>query len=170
MDRSRAWLALAWLAAAAVPLHAAVPGCNGAQSAQFDFWIGDWDAYDADDPKTPSARVTVTPILEHCSLHEVYEGPQGLKGESLSSYDAGRRRWHQTWVTNHGDVLLMDGASGHGAVSLTGEDALPGGRQRRVRVEWRPMDGGVRETAQRSTDGGRHWTPWFDILFRPHRP
>jgi hypothetical protein len=26
-----------------------------------------------------------------------------------------------------------------------------------------------RETADRSTDGGKTWTPWFDIVFRPHR-
>jgi ketosteroid isomerase-like protein len=30
------------------------------------------------------------------------------------------------------------------------------------------MSGGVRETAVTSTDGGKSWKPWFDLVFRPH--
>jgi hypothetical protein len=32
------------------------------------------------------------------------------------------------------------------------------------------MTGGVRETAVTSTDGGTTWQPWFDLVFRPHKP
>jgi hypothetical protein len=27
----------------------------------------------------------------------------------------------------------------------------------------------VRETADTSADGGKTWTPWFDLEFRPRR-
>jgi hypothetical protein len=31
---------------------------------------------------------------------------------------------------------------------------------------WAPEAGGVRETAERSSDGGKTWRPWFDLSFR----
>jgi hypothetical protein len=39
-----------------------------------------------------------------------------------------------------------------------------------VRGTWKPADGGVRETAIVSTDAGKTWQPWFDLIFRPHKP
>ena len=47
---------------------------------------------------------------------------------------------------------------------LTGVDHAKGGRL--VRGTWKPENGGVRETAVTSTDGGRTWKPWFDLVFR----
>jgi hypothetical protein len=38
-----------------------------------------------------------------------------------------------------------------------------------VRGEWKPENGNVRETAAISTDGGRTWKPWFDLVFRRHK-
>ena len=35
---------------------------------------------------------------------------------------------------------------------------------------WKPARRGVRETAVTSTDGGKTWNPWFDLLLRPHKP
>jgi len=38
-----------------------------------------------------------------------------------------------------------------------------------VRAAWYRRGGGVRETAERSLDGGKTWKPVFDILFKPHK-
>jgi hypothetical protein len=35
---------------------------------------------------------------------------------------------------------------------------------------WWSEGANVHEKAERSTDGGKTWTPVFDIVFRPHRP
>jgi ketosteroid isomerase-like protein len=35
-----------------------------------------------------------------------------------------------------------------------------------VRGTWKPVNGEVREVAQKSADGGKTWDPWFDIMFR----
>ena len=78
--------------------------CGSPEHGQFDFWIGDWDAFDIDSVGKlgPSkvARVQVERILDGCVLREQYEGSDGLKGESFTLYDAARRLWHQSWVTN----------------------------------------------------------------------
>jgi hypothetical protein len=50
---------------------------------------------------------------------------------------------------------------------LRGTDDNPAG-QRLVRGVWSPEKNGVREIAERSSDGGKSWTPWFDLSFRPH--
>jgi ketosteroid isomerase-like protein len=41
------------------------------------------------------------------------------------------------------------------------------GNERQVRGTWKPVSRGVRETAVTSTDGGKTWKPWFDLIFRP---
>jgi hypothetical protein len=151
--------------------HVAQPvnHCAAAEYHQFDFFAGDWDTFDAGKPDKVVARNTVTPMLGGCALREVYEEPSGHKGESFSTYEAGGHRWHQSWVTNDGQLLLLDGHLEGNRMILTGTENLANGTQRLVRGIWYPFSGAVRETADRSTDGGKTWMPWFDIMFRPHR-
>ena len=156
--------ALGGPAAAAPP---DVPHCAGPEYRQFDFWLGDWDAYDADALEKPAARVRVEAILEGCAVHEVYTGFNGAVGESFSIYDASRRVWHQTWVTNRGQLLVLEGESRDGRMTLRATETTAAGPVL-WRGVWIPQESGVRETAETSSDGGRTWKPRFDMLFRRH--
>jgi hypothetical protein len=144
-------------------------GCNAAEYRQFDFWLGDWDTYDVGLPDKIVARNHVDLILDRCVIHEVYDGANGSRGESFSMYDASRHAWHQSWVTNRGVLLLLDGRMDHGAMVLQGTDRSPPEAPRLIRGIWKPQAGGVRETAEVSTDYGKSWQPLFDIIFRPHQ-
>jgi hypothetical protein len=172
--RRRLWIAAAaWAFCAAAPsfLAAAPPGarCQAPEYRQFDFWAGDWDAYDADDPGRPAARVHVDPILDGCALREDYRGVNGLVGQSLNTFDAVRRVWHQSWVTNRGQLLVLEGELRDGRMTLRATEATPGGPVLWEGV-WIPQpDGTVRETAKTSSDGGKSWKPAFDMIFRKHR-
>jgi hypothetical protein len=100
-------------------------------------------------------------------VREVYRRLDGYAGESFSVYDATRRAWHQSWATNRGELLLLDGALKDGAMVLVAHDAPTNGVESLLRGVWRRQpDGSVRETAERSTDGGAHWGPVFDLEFR----
>lgn len=143
--------------------------CITPEYRQFDFWAGDWDAFDVDRPTTKVARTQVDLILEGCVLRENYEGADGHKGQSFSIYDASRKVWHQSWVTNRGELLMIEGEFEGGEMVLSGVDHGQVGEPV-VRGIWKPVDGGVRETAVTSIDGGKTWKPWFDIVFRPHKP
>jgi len=143
--------------------------CAAPEYRQFDFWIGDWDAFDVDNPRIKTARNHVDLILDGCVLREDYEGSDGHKGQSFSIYDASRKVWHQSWVTNRGELLVIEGKFEAGEMVLSGVDRTAAG-QPLVRGIWKPVDGGVRETAVTSTDGGKTWKPWFDLVFRPHKP
>ena len=146
-----------------------VPSCESAEYREFDFFVGDWDAYDFGVPDSVIARNIVTPMLGGCAIREVYVQRDGMKGESFSTFDASRHIWHQSWVTNHGTVLLLDGRLQDGRMVLTATEHDRKGDSSLLRGTWIPQGGSVRETAQRSKDGGATWEPVFDIVFRPHR-
>ena len=141
--------------------------CSALEYRQFDFWLGDWDAFDAGQPALV-ARTRVDRTLDGCVLWENYQGSNGLKGQSFSLYDSSRRVWHQSWATNRGQLLIIEGRLEDGRMVLTGRDRAADGSERLVRGTWKPMNGGVRETAVTSADGGNSWHPWFDLVFRPH--
>src|SRR5262245_43710801 len=93
--------------------------CENPARHQWDFWIGDWDVFEVDGV-TRAARVRVDRSLDGCVLHETYEDPAGLRGQSFSIYDASRNVWHQTWVTNHGQLLTLEGRWQEEGMVLTG--------------------------------------------------
>jgi hypothetical protein len=129
---------------------------------QFDFWAGDWDVFDVGSPiKVAHAQVDL--ILDGCVLREDYQGADGHKGQSFTIYDAARNVWHQSWVTNRGELLVIEGKIEAGEMTLSGEDHANGAL---VRGTWKAENGNVREIAVTSTDGGKTWKPWFDIVFR----
>jgi hypothetical protein len=158
------------ISSTASPAASAKPvTCVKPEYRQFDFWIGDWDAFDVDNPTTKVARTRVDLILDGCVLQENYEGADGHKGQSFSIYDASRKVWHQSWVTNRGQLLVIEGKFEAGEMVLSGVDHAAAG-QPLVRGVWKPVNGAVRETAMTSTVGGKNWKPWFDLVFRPHKP
>lgn len=142
--------------------------CSAPEYHQFDFWLGDWDVFDIATGAKVS-RVRITRILDGCVVHEDYQSVDGHKGESFSIYDASRKVWHQTWVTNRGRLLVVEGRIEDGSMILRGVDRTAAGEERDVRGIWKPVEGGVRESAFTSLDGGKTWLPWFDLMFRPHK-
>jgi hypothetical protein len=141
--------------------------CSAAEYRQFDFWIGDWDTFDMEEQGDASiARAQITPIVSGCALHELYEQSDGLVGDSILSFDAVRRQWQQTWVTNRGSNMVLWGELRDGALVLEGEVHLHDGGTVLQRITWRAEGDAVRESAVLSRDGGAHWEPAFDVLFR----
>jgi len=168
-------LALLSLSAQAVATPAATtptsPNCVAvAAYHELDFWIGDWDTFEIDTPGGPSqARAHVAAIAQGCAIHELYEQVDGLIGDSILSYDPVRKHWQQTWVTNRGAIMVIVGNFKDGALVLEGEVHLMNGKSVMQRITWKAQDKGVRESAVLSKDGGKTWTPSFDVLFMKHK-
>lgn len=155
-----------------VPLVATLTGLADAQPTspcsqpayhEFDFWAGEWDVFEVG-VESKVARARIDQILDGCVLHEDYQQSDGHKGQSFTIYDAARHVWHQNWVTNRGELLELEGTIQDGNMVLSGEDRAAGTL---VRGIWNPGHGDVHETADTSTDRGKTWKPWFDIVFRP---
>jgi hypothetical protein len=151
------------LAAAETPTSP--PACAAPESRQFDFWLGDWDVFEAG-AREPAAWVEITSMLDGCAIRETYRDAGGQVGESLSAWDAARRRWHQTWMTNRGAVLEIDGGFAGGVMTLAGEKPDGHGGAVALRATWRAVGAEVHHRAETSADGGKTWSTWFDLVFR----
>ena len=138
--------------------------CSAPEYRQFDFWLGDWDVFDVNESK-PSMRIRVERMLDGCALKESYQDVNGMVGESLNVYDASRRAWHQTWVTNRGALLVLEGGMENGRMVMRAAETTNAGPVL-WRAFWIPQGAEVRETAETSSDGGKTWKPKFDIVFR----
>jgi hypothetical protein len=143
-----------------VEVLAAAPRCEAAAHRQFDFWIGTWNVFKPDGAL--AGRNRIEKRYDGCVLHEQYETPGGYKGESLNTYDAGRKLWHQTWVDNGGTLLLLEGSLREGSMVLEGATTATDGKITRHRITWTPnRDGSVRQHWQ-STDAAGQWNTVFD--------
>jgi ketosteroid isomerase-like protein len=131
----------------------------------FDFWLGEWEAFDAAD-NALAAHVRVTSVENGCALREEYHGTDGSSGESLSSWDESHQVWRQNWVSGRGSQVSIEGTLHNGSLILTGSEQGTHTPDL-VRGTWTPEATGVREVGERSTDNGQTWQPWFDLHFRP---
>jgi len=147
-----------------VPSPGPAPACSSAEHRQFDFWVGEWEV------RRPDGRVAgtnrITRILGGCVLEERWTGAAGSRGTSVNIYDAGRRRWHQTWVDDEGLLLQLDGGLVEGRMELTGETIAEDGKPMRHRITWERLDGGrVRQKWETSRDAGANWSLAFEGVY-----
>jgi hypothetical protein len=143
----------------AVSASLAAP-CESDAHRQFDFWLGEWNVH------TPDGKLAGVNRIEReydgCVLHERYATERGYKGESLNSYDPGRKVWHQTWVDNQGTLLLLEGGLQGQSMVLQGRTTQPGDKVTKHRITWTPNpDGSVRQYWE-SADSKGGWKPVFD--------
>ncbi|HLZ02756.1 MAG TPA: hypothetical protein VKR55_11470 [Bradyrhizobium sp.] len=133
------------------------------ESAAFDFWQGAWRVTDPNDGKLLGFS-KVDRILGGRVLHEQWSGADGYCGESFNIFDKDRRCWHQSWVSDDGTLLLLDGGSVDRAMDLQG--AAADGERHRIR--WTPQaDGSVLQLWEASGDGGASWRLRLAGLYRP---
>lgn len=79
--------------------------CGDTVYRQFDFWIGEWEAYGPDGKKAGDSKITL--ILDSCVILEEWTSAslqQGFRyaGKSYNTYNATTKQWQQTWVDNAG--------------------------------------------------------------------
>ncbi len=148
--------------------------CAGPEYKQFDFWLGDWDVRSV--AGQPLGHNHITKQHGGCVLLEQWEGAAGGSGSSFNVYDQATKQWHQFWVdatgTNwlssdkQGNPVTLRGGIHDGAMVLSSHaDTLPSIGL--TRVTWRPLpDGGVRQTFESSSDGGKTWRVSFDGFYK----
>jgi hypothetical protein len=148
--------------------------CSGPQYKEFDFWLGEWEVRSAAGQLLGRNRIS----KRHggCVVQEEWESAAGGSGSSFNVYDQQTKQWHQFWVdatgTNwlssdkQGNPVTLRGGIRDGAMVLTSHpDTLASIGS--TRVTFRPLpDGGVRQTFESSSDGGKTWTVSFDGFYK----
>ena len=136
--------------------------CSAPENRQFDFWSGSWTVTDPTGKKVVGTN-DITVEMGGCVLHEHWKGAKGGVGESFNIYDAGSKRWHQTWVDASGTLVVLNGGIVDGKMVLEGPGQGPNGEPATNRISWEKLpDGRVRQLWTVSTDGGKTWATSFD--------
>ena len=136
--------------------------CTSMEYRQFDFLLGSWNA------RLPGGKITGTDHFDReydgCVIHERYVTSTNYSGESLNIYDASRKVWHQTWVDNLGDLLVLEGGLHEGKMIMEGQTVDAHGVAEN-RLTWTPNTNGSVRQLWESADKPGHWTVKFDLLF-----
>ena len=154
------WLLAVTASSAAQP----VQPCSDSAYRQFDFWLGEWSVHKPDG--TVGGTNSIKSEYGGCVLHERYTTPGGYQGESLNTFDAARKVWHQTWVDNSGMLLLLEGRLTDRNMVLEGQTLGSDGATTKHRITWTPNPDGTVRQKWESTDAKGELKVVFDGLYK----
>ena len=158
---------------AATATAPAQPDCSAQEYRSFDFWVGEWDAYEAADPHTRAGRSSITREDGGCVIaeHWIDAETPNYSGRSLNIYDRASGHWEQVWVDSTGEITHFVGGLFEGGMQLTDPSNHVAGRADPVqtRMTFTPLpDGSVRQRGQVSIDNGATWRERYDYIYRRH--
>lgn len=135
------------------------------ESAQFDFWVGEWEVTGKGGKVVGRSRIEK--IASGWGLLENWESPR-FPGKSINAWNPAKKCWQQFWVGSGGAILeLTGGLDAHGSMVIRGENPAPNGDTLLNRITYTPnADGTVRQHWEISSDGGATWSTSFDGLYR----
>ncbi|MEI2739165.1 MAG: hypothetical protein V9F01_10295 [Chitinophagaceae bacterium] len=146
--------------------------CSRPEFRQFDFWIGEWEAFAPNGTKGGDSKISV--ILDSCVILEEWtsaNAQQGLiyTGKSFNSYNAATKQWQQTWTDNTGNTTeFLRGEGGSGKIVYYADKvAGPDGKVFMRRLTFTKLSNDkVRQFGERSDDGGKTWLTEYDLEYR----
>src|SRR5260221_319082 len=146
--------------------------CSDTVYRQFDFWIGDWEAFGINGQKTGDSKIEL--ILDSCIILENWTSASVIKGikyagKSYNSYNAATKKWQQYWVDNVGGVTeYFDGYYENNKMVLqTVNVKQPDGSFKIQKITFFNLGPDkVRQFGESSMDEGKIWKTDFDLEYR----
>lgn len=153
----------------AIITPASPAGCTSSEGRQFDFWVGKWEVFAAQQPQTKVADSLIEKLYSGCAVRENWMPLKGAGGGSFSAYVPGDHGWRQTWIGPGGFADFKGGWNGATTI-IQGIWPQPGHPTQMTRMTYRPhADGSVEQAGETSDDGGKSWQPGFDFIYRRAR-
>lgn len=141
--------------------------CCHAKARQFDFWLGNWEAYNPSGKLVGTNRIIV--MQDSCIMQENWAA-QGspYTGTSYNFYNTSTGKWQQVWIDNQGGSLLLEGGLvGKEMILKSKEVKNAKGELQIDRITWTPnSDGTVRQLWETSTDKELNWKAAFNGMYR----
>ena len=149
--------------------------CDTPQHHEFDFWLGDWQVFDAATDKLV-AFDRVTKRYDGCVVEQdmtfvtdLYRRPGAshrLSGMSVNRYDG--EAWLELWADNQWGAIAMRGAPESNAAMVL-KTIIPS-RHRDLKLVWENHpDGSVRILQYVAPAGSGHWQKYGDLIYRRNR-
>jgi hypothetical protein len=139
--------------------------CTDEAYRQFDYWLGRWTVTGPQGTQVGTNHIIR--VSDGCAVLEQWRDARGVRGTSISFYDAAKRQWEQHWMGGQGGALHLVGGLHEGNIRLEGKRTGPNGPIM-DRVTWIRMEGGkVRQFWETSGDEGKTWTTSFDGVYSP---
>jgi hypothetical protein len=150
------------------------PNCSAAEHHALDFWIGEWDAFRADNNRL-SGRSSITSSDDGCVINEHWTSlgaPFAYSGRSLNTFNTSGGHWEEYWADSTGSrVYFVGGVIAARAVQMSTPAPSPTGANGAMqwqRVTFTPnADGSVTQQGDTSPDG-QVWTLSYRLTYRHH--
>ncbi len=146
--------------------------CSQPEYRQFDFWLGEWEAFGANGQKAGDSRISL--MLDSCTVFEEWTSASlqsGLRyaGKSFNTYNATTKQWQQTWVDNTGATNeYMLGRFDNNQMIFTStsfkfnKDTFALRKMTFTDINANKL----RQHGQISKDGGTIWVTEYDLEYR----
>ncbi|MEP6713124.1 MAG: hypothetical protein ABJA37_11935 [Ferruginibacter sp.] len=139
---------------------------------QFDFWIGDWEAFNLKGKKAGDSKISL--ILDSCVILEEWTNvqiPNGIiyKGKSFNTYNAFTKQWQQTWVDNVGSSThYVHGKYEDGKIIFQTDPWLFSKDTMAINklTFFNLGRDKVRQLGEISKNNGNSWTTQYDLEYR----
>lgn len=145
--------------------------CSKPEFRQFDFWVGDWEAFAPNGNKAGDSKISV--LLDSCVILEEWTGlpNQGFTyaGKSFNSYNAATKQWQQTWTDNTGNTTEFLRGEGSNGKVIYYADKVTGAKGKLFmrRLTFTKLSNEkVRQFGEKSDDEGKTWVAEYDLEYR----
>ncbi len=145
--------------------------CSKPEFRQFDFWVGEWEAFATNGNKSGDSKISI--IIDSCVILEEWTGTanQGFTftGKSFNSYNAATKQWQQTWTDNTGNTTeFLRGEGGNGKVVYYADRVTDTkGKLFMRRLTFTKLSNDkVRQYGEKSDDEGKTWVAEYDLEYR----
>ena len=146
--------------------------CSLPEFRQFDFWIGEWEAYGVNGKKGGDSKISL--ILDSCIILEEWTSAgvqQGLRyaGKSFNTWNRASRQWQQTRVDNTGNTTAFTKGKFENKRIVFSTDPFPFSKDTLAIRRLTFFDLGidkVRQLGEISKDKGATWAVEYDLEYR----
>jgi len=146
--------------------------CSNPVYRQFDFWLGEWEAFGKNGQKAGDSKISL--ILDSCIILEEWTSAtvnRGIHytGKSFNTYNAVTKQWQQTWVNNvGGSTEFLEGKYENGKIIFLTKpfpflkDTIAVRRLTFCNLGAEK----VRQHGEITKDNGLKWTTEYDLEYR----
>lgn len=164
-------LILLLLSASAQAQQAPVSCMDIPQAREFDFWIGEWDAY-VTGATNLAGHSKIEMASGGCMILESWTSVgQPFSGKSMNFVDPATQKWKQVWVGSNGLNVseFLNGVYVDGAMRFEFEEPQADGLVKQIKFHFYNVNSNeVRQVHQTSTDG-KQWVTTYDFTYERKR-